>query len=460
MKFGPALVLALGALAAGPAFAQDWGSDSGGLPVPPTAQARQSELSAGLRALTPVERLKPLSVTDDSGVRISARVARKGTGDALLWELRWEPGAPWGAGTWVAFRDGLGRLREVRIILLEGTDAADHKLAQAGTWIRLVPQARGSRLDLFLAGRLVTGGWSVPGSLLDILDSPDSWLWDVTAEHLDWGSILPQQRWEDEKIDALRVRIHKSLSTMPTAPATLWWPDPKSGPAGTAGSGAPWGRWGSLPGTEGEATRGLGPWGVTLWVATGVIRGWKGGFPSAEALLVPRVSLPGYSQALVRDNLTEDPGFALDWIRNLGLAAFSQIHPQRPLTDDAADVTGLPFLDPVPAAGFGLEEFAAVAHLLAVTRPGQVYLAAVSTQTVGAKGAAASVSFQAPAVVLPWVGADHRVRVAVYAGPEELTWDQWLSRLPAPRKGVRPDHVALVALPLAATVELPVLPAR
>jgi len=444
------------------ASAQGWEGDQSALPVPATAAARQSELSVGLLAKTPVERLKAQTVKDPSGVTISVQLARKGSGENQLWELRWEPGAAWGPGTWIAFRDGLGRLREVRVILLEGSDGTDHKVAQAGSWLRLVPQSqgRGCRLDLFLAGRLVTGGWAVPSSLLEIMESPDPWLWETTSADLNWAALLPQHRWEDEKVEGLQVRMHKLLSTVPESASTLWWPDPQSGPAGTSSTGAPWGAWTLVPGLEGTATRGLGPWGVTLWTATGVLRGWKGPFVAWEALLEPRIELPGYSRALVPDNLTADPAFAMDWIRNLGLAVQKELYPTRPRTNASADVVGLPFLDPVAGAGYPVEDFPALVHLLAVTRPGQVYLASLSVEETAEKGASSSVTFHPPAVLLPWVGTDQRIRVAVYDGPRESTWDQWLAHLPKGRKGIRPDHIALTAMPLPSTVELPVLPAR
>jgi len=442
--------------------AQGWDGDQTSLPVPPTAAARQSDFSAALVAKLPVERLKAQTVKDPSGVTITVELARPGVGDALLWELRWEPGAPWGPGTWVAFRDGLGRLREVRIILLEASDGSDHKVAQAGSWLRLVPEAkgRGCRLDLFLAGRLVTGGWAVPASLLEVVASADPWLWQTTSANLDWNALVPQRRWEDEKVEALRVRMHKLLSTMPVSQTTLWWPDPHSGPAGTTSTGAPWGSWTPLPGLGETAVRGLGPWGVTLWTATGVLRGWKAPFPTLDALLETRTHLPGYSRALVPDDLTTDPAFAIDWIRNLGLAVHRELFPSRPRTDESADVVGLPFLDPVEGAGYPVDDFPALVHLLAVTRPGQVYLASLSVHQAAEKGFASAVSFREPAVLLPWVGPDQRVRVAVFDGPQESTWDQWLAHVPQGRKGVRPDHVALIALPLPPTVELPVLPAR
>jgi len=457
----PLLVLAV-LLMASALGAQGWDGDQTALPVPPTAAARQSDFSVGLVAKIPVERLKAQVVKDPSGTTITVELARKGVGDGLLWEMRWEPGASWGPGTWVAFRDGLGRLREIRVILLEASDGADHKVAQAGSWLRLVPEAqgRGCRLDLFLAGRLVTGGWAVMASLLEVMDSPDSWLWETTSANLDWNALLPQRRWEDEKVEALQVRMHKLLSTMPLAKTTLWWPDPQSGPTGTSSSGAPSGVWALVPGLEGPAFRGLGPWGVTLWTATGVLRGWGGKFPAREALLEPRIELPGYSRALVPDDLTANPAFAMDWIRNLGLAVFQQLYPSRPRNNASADVVGLPFLDPIVGAGYPVDDFPALVHLLAVTRPGQAYLASLSVQQVAEKGASSSVMFREPAVLLPWVGSDQRIRIAVFDGPRESTWDQWLAQVPKGRKGIRSDHVALTALPLPPTVELPVLPAR
>lgn len=439
--------------------AQGW--EAGASPVPVTAQARQSEFSQGILTQWPVERLKAQTVKDPSGVRISVRQVRSGQGEDQLWELRWEPGAEWGSGTWVAFRDGLGQLREVRILLLEASDGSGALVAQPGTWVRLVPQGagRGCRLDVFLAGRLVTGGWTLAGTLADAMGSHDSWLWDVTSQDIDWGALLPGHRWEDEKVEALRARMHKALSTMPTSPPTLWWPDPRSSSTGTAANGSPWGSWMLIPGLEGPATRGLGPWGVSLWAATGVVRGWKAPFFEMKDLLEPRVELPGYSRALVPDNLAADPAFALDWVRNLGLGVHKALYPSRPRTNESADVTGLPYLEPLPVAGYSVEDVPALVHLLAVTRPGQIYLASLSTQQVVEKGKASSVTFREPAVLLPWVGSDHKVRAVVYAGPQELTLAQWLAQVP-PRKGVRPDHIALVGLPLPPSVDLPVLPAR
>jgi hypothetical protein len=360
----------------------------------------------------------------------------------------------------VAFRDGLGRLREVRVILLEGSDGADHKIAQPGTWIRLVPMARGNntRIDLFLAGRLVTGGWTVPASLLEAMASDDTWLWETTAHSINWSSLLPQRRWDDEKVEALQVRIHKLLSSTPESRLAVWWPDARSSWTGTSETGAPWGAWVSLSEQPGPAVRGLGPWGVTLWTATGILRGWKGDFPTWQSLMEQRITMPGYSQANVPDDITTDPGFALDWIRNLGLAIHRVAHPSRPLTNESADVRDLPFLDSVPGVGYAAEDFPALIHLLAVTYPGQIYLATLSAQKADASDSPA-VTFQDPVVLLPWVGTDQRVRVSVFAGPREISWDHWLGTLPE-RRGVRPDHVVLVALPLPANMEFPVLPAR
>jgi hypothetical protein len=199
---------------------------------------------------------------------------------------------------------------------------------------------------------------------------------------------------------------------------------------------------------------------VSLWVTDGVLRGWKAEYLAWDALLEPRIELPGYSRALVAGDPSAEPGFGLDWIRNLGLQVFHTLYPNRPLTGEAADVTGVPFLEPVAGAGYSADEFPALVHLLAVTKPGTAYLATVSAQQAADKGAASSTVFREPAVILPWVGMDQRVRVAVWAGPQEMTWDQWLAQGTSARKGVRPDHVALVALPLPPTVELPLLPAR
>lgn len=435
--------------------AQGWDQGRGFLP--PTAAARTAAASVALVAKTPVERLKA-GTFDLDGVRVTSTLVRPGVGENLLWEFRWEPGAAWGPGTWVAFRDGLGRLRELRIILLEGSDGSDHRLAQTGTWVRLVPQSRGTRLDLFLAGRLVSGGWTVPGTLLDLVASPDTWVWDVTAEHLDWSALIPHRRWEDEKVETLVATLRKTLSTIPEAPTTLWWPDPRSGRAATTATGAPWGAWTPMPGRTGD--RGLGPWGVTHWVTLGVLRGWKGSDPTMESLLVPRIELPGYSRALVPEDLLGDPAFALDWIRNLALAVRSQLYPHRPVTDDAADAREVTLLEAIPGTGYAVEDFPALAHLLAVSQPGRVYLASFSTQVAGALGASAAVEFREPAVVLPWVGSDDRVRVSVFAGPQELTWAQWLQKFPQGRRGVRPDHIALTVLPLPAAVDMPLLPLR
>ena len=443
-----ALVLA-GRLAA-------WDGDQTVLPLPPSAEARTSDTAAGLLSRTPVERLKPQVVHDPSGVTVTAELVKKGEGENALWEFRWEPGAPWGPGTWVAFRDGLGRLREVRIILLEGSDSTDGKLAQPGTWVRLVPQGSGSRLDLFLAGRLVTGGWTVPGSLLDVMASSDTWLWDNTGD-IDWSAVVPKRRWEDEKVEALRAAMHKALSGMPLAAQTLWLPDPDSNADGTTEAGTPWGQWKTLGGDE--AARGMGPWGVTLWTADGVLRGWKAAPAVWNTLLRQRIVLPGYSQAYVPEP-GNDPALAVNWIRNLGLAVQQTLYPSRPLTDVSSDVKGLPLLDPVDAAGgYDVDDVPALAHLLAVTRPGQAYLVSLSEQTVE-DGVSSAVAFREPAVLLPWVGTDDRVHVVVYAGPSEQTWDQWRATFAPAAAGGREPHLMVIALPLPSQTLLPRLPLR
>lgn len=334
-------------LAVSAAGAQSWDGDQGPMTLPSTVTARTSDLSASLLAKLPVERLKPQVARDPSGTTVTVEQVKKGGGENTLWEMRWEPAEPWGPGTWVAFRDGLGRLREVRIILLEGSDAVDNKLAQPGTWVRLVPQGRSSRLDLFVAGRLVTGGWTVPGSLLDVMASSDTWIWEATPD-VDWGSVLPQRRWEDEKVEAVRAAMRKALSTVPLAAETVWLSDPQANSEGTAATGTPLGQWLTLAGTD--AGRGLGPWGVTLWAADGVLRGWKTAPMTWKALQRPRIVLPGYSEAFVPDP-ADDPALAINWIRNLGLAVQQTLYPTRGLTDTSADVKDLPFVSPADASG-------------------------------------------------------------------------------------------------------------
>lgn len=445
--------LAVGLLAvavAAPLASQDWNGSV--LPIPSTVDARLGDFSAGILAKTPIERLKP-QVVRDAGVTITVESVKDTQTNEPLWEFRWEPGAPWGPGTWVAFRDGLGRLRELRIIILEGSVAADNKLEQVGTWVRLVPQGRGSRLDLFLAGRLVTGGWTVPGSLLDVMASSDTWLWELGD--IDWTAVLPQHRWEDEKVEALRAALHKGLLGMPLSAETVWLSDPQSSVEGTTASGAPWGRWKTLTGSE--AGRGLGAWGVSLWTTDAVLRGWKAAPMAWNALLRPRIVLPGYSQAYVPDPV-DDPAFAVNWIRNLGLAVQQTLYPTRKLADTSADVRGLPFLE-ADSVGYSVDDFPALAHLLAVTRPGQAYLVSLGAQTVE-NGVSAALSFSAPAVLLPWVGADDRVHVVVYAGPGEQSWDQWLAEVHEVPVGGRGDRLMVVALPLPPQSVLPRLPLR
>ncbi|GEM_PF-3010661 len=431
--------------------------------VPPTAKARQSESSLQLLLKTPVERLKPQSLTleGEVPVNLTLRLAVAGKEDAQLWEYRYEPGESWGAGTWVVFRDGLGRLREIRIIILASRSDQDHRVGSNGTWVRLSPtkDLRRTRLDLFLAGRLVTGGWEVPGNLQDLVVSEDDWVWKRTQQQINWGELLPLARSEDSRIETLQGVVHKVLSTIPVDKTALWLQEPQTRPDGTDATGAPRGRWSRVPGQEGEAARGLGPWGLAHWFVTGVLRGWQSKPPELAKLLEPRSNLPGYSQALVPGDLTTDPSFSLDWIRNLGLTVFQARYPSRPVTNEGADVLSVPYLESQDSTGFATEDFAPLMHLLAVTKPGKAYLATLSTQSaVG--GAASAVKFQEPALVLPWVGLDGDVRVAIFQGPRELTRDQWLGAPGKTVAGTRPDHVILVEIPLPATVPLPVLPLR
>ncbi|MEI8093568.1 MAG: hypothetical protein WCG80_05105 [Spirochaetales bacterium] len=458
-----AFALAVALLAVFPLGASGWAGGQDEQAVPPSAQARQSEASLRLLIKTPVEKLKAQELTleqDGTPVKLSLRLAVKGTLDAQLWEYRYEPGQPWGPGTWVVFRDGLGRLREVRIVVLGQTAATDHRVDSTGTWVRLSPvkDGRRTRLDLFLAGRLVTGGWEVTGQLQDLVQSDDDWVFQQTANQIDWGALLPLARTEDARVESLQKTLHKTLSTIPVVKAGLWLEAPQSRVDGTDDTGAPLGHWGLVPGQEGEAQRGLGSWGVVHWLTTAVLRGWKAPVPDLKSLLVGRSNLPGYSQALVPGDLTTDPAFSLDWIRNLGLAVFQARYPSRPVSDTGADLTEVPYLDSQDKTGFAVDDFAPLMHLLATTKPGKAYLATLSSQSaVG--GAASAVHFREPSVVLPWVGNDGDVRVSIYQGPRELTREQWLATAKA-EAGARPDHVILVELPLPASVPLPVLPLR
>ena len=460
---GSLAVLLLTVLAL-PLQAAGWSGDQAELPVPATAEARQAEFSVQWLLKTPVEKLTPVSLNLPSAagvVKFNLRLAVPGTGADKLWEYRWEPGKPWGPGTWVVFRDGLGRLREVRVVVLGGTTDADNRVASTGTWVRLSPvkDSRRTRLDLFLAGRLVTGGWEVPGQLAELVLSEDDWLWTASQDEIDWGSLLPLPRHEDERVDSLQKSMHKALAPVPVVAASLWLPTRTERTDGADTVGIPQGQWGLLPGQEGHAVRGLGAWGVTHWFTMGVLRGWNAAFPALTSLVEPRSRLPGYSAALVTHNLSADPAFAYDWIRNLGLSVFAARYPTRPLADNSADVSSVPFLESQELTGYSVDDAAPLLHLLAVTQPGRAYLASLSVQAA-VKGVASSVTFLEPTILFPWVGADGDVRVVVFQGPRSISLAQWLKTGGSEKVGVRPDHVVLTELPLPTVVPLPLLPLR
>lgn len=458
--WGVGLAILLEVTLSAVAFCQSWDDPEPSTLIPGTAMARQSDRSLGWIARLPVEALKPVRDTSPEGVTMSARIVRSGKDDQLLWELRWEPGSPWGAGTWVAFRDGLGRIREVRVLLLGATSSDERGIKQSGTWVRLVPQGKTARMDLFLAGSLVSGGWTVAASLVDILQSEDGWLWNQTAKFIDWPEVYPQHRWEDEKTEVFRSIVHRTLATMPYSEKTLWIPSPKGSKSGTDDVGAPWGRWVVLGPGQGLSSRGLGPWGTSAWIASGLIRSWGGAFPPPESLWVSRTQLPGYSEALVPEDPVDDPAFGLDWTRNLGLALQATLYPDRPISDRSSDLHDVPYLTSVTDAGYSLDDAPALWQLLAVNHPGVIYLASRSHQNSSDQGQAGAVSFGNPVVVMPWVDKNNRLRVVVYDGPKEYGWDEWMKLTTTVTRGTRADHLMLTAFPLPNSPLLPVLPIR
>ena len=443
-------LLAYCLVAAFPLAADPWGETRSHL-IPSTLADRLDPKVQNLLFLTPAAQLRPvrlrLSPVDGHEVTFVVRKVRSGPEDQTLWELRLDVGRPYSAGCWIVFRDGLDRIREVRLILTGPVEPEGDLLANTGTWIRLTPKDGGptSRMDLFVAGRLVWGGWQVPTSLSEILKSPEQSLWDSTAQEVPWSVLIPQHTPADDQVEQLARLVEHALSTVPETRWGLWVPDPHSDAQGTDATGKPWGLWTSLENYR-LPERGLGPWGSTAWLTDSLCRAWKIPVPRVEDLLRPQSHLPGYSPAAPGEQPDHDPSLSLDWIRNLGLTLAQGLAPDRKLASDGADVLKVPFLDAEPQTGFNVDDLGPVLELLTALHPGRIYFAGLNQQVL-TQGMAGAVRFLDPAILFPWVGKDGNLRLKVISGTKAVPWQRWLGPLGQPA-GRRADHILLVAVDL------------
>ncbi len=444
------LLLAIGTLTATSLAADPWGETRSHL-IPSTLADRLDPKVQNLLFLTPAAYLRPVTLRlaplEGKSVTFVVRKVRSGPEDQTLWEFRLDIGQPYSAGCWIIFRDGLDRIREVRILLTAPVEPSGDLFANTGTWVRLTPKDGGptSRMDLFVAGRLVWGGWQIPASLAEILRSPEESLWSATAQEVPWSALIPQRTPGDEQVEHFATLVEHALSQIPQTRWGLWVPDPRGDAQGTDATGKPWGLWTSLENYQ-LPERGLGPWGSTAWLTDSLCRAWNFPIPSVQDLLRPQSHLPGYSPAAPGDSPDHDPSLSLDWIRNLGLTLAQGLAPDRKLTSDGADVLKVPFLDAEPQTGFNVDDLGPVLELLTAQHPGRIYFAGLNQQNLN-QGMAGAVRFLEPAILFPWVGQDGNLHLKVISGTKTVPWQTWLGPLGQPA-GRRADHILLVAVDL------------
>lgn len=341
------------AVVAAPAFA--------GLSLPETARARRSVLNSMLQARLPVPALERHLVPGS-----------RGEGPVVVYSERN------GAHLYYIFVPEVDGRHELvapgsYIVRRRVADGAFDQIKvftqrHEGSFVRIIPSGRLSRMELFVVNEQLLSNISVPISFEQLLALSFGELVSATASQVDWNVLAPEldhpgYRAVESMVAAVRDRL------------------PSLGDA-EDGAMDDLGRLVYIETLAAQTTEaGFNCSGFAKWIVDGLWLAREGGLLPIEPLKTRHPELRGTRWSRTVEHL-RDPFFGLDWTRNLavhvaslvGDESIESIHPE---SRDVRDVPAAAYIEDV---GYRIEDVMRVLYWLAVREPGNFYLGSVNNE--------------------------------------------------------------------------------
>lgn len=234
--------------------------------------------------------------------------------------------------------------------------------SEPGSFIRIHPAGRRSKMDVYLMDTLLYKGVVLPLSLKQIAVESFSKIVELSGFQVEWDLLTPvSQRPEDlitlSMINTLRENLVNVL-------------DADDGAMDENGE------YRFIDDLAENPDGGFNCSGFAKWVVDGLYQPVTGQLLSIEQLKEKHLDYRGnaWSEHL-EDN--RDPYFGLDWTRNLAMAILS---PKTDITvnPEVADVKSVPFFDYFEDVGYRIRDLEQVLYFLTRVEPGYFYLGSVN----------------------------------------------------------------------------------
>ena len=260
-------------------------------------------------------------------------------------------------GTWIIRRRlDNGDIDQIKIFL------QPHE----GSFLRLTPAGRTTRMEVSLAGAVVYRNVPVPISMQRALVASFEMIRRATAGIVDWGLLLV-----DADHPGYATVAEMVSSVRPLLPGL---PDAEDGAMDSEGNLV------FIETLEAMGVdRGFNCSGFAKWIVDGIYGPRTGRYLAVEPLKRKHLNHRGTPWSEPLED-SRDPWFGLDWTRNLAgaVAALDHDGVATVIEPTARDVRDVPFTPYIPNVGYAISDLQAVLYWLALREPGTIYLGSVS----------------------------------------------------------------------------------
>lgn len=259
-------------------------------------------------------------------------------------------------GTWIVRRNREnGDINQIKIFLQ----------SHEGSYIRLQPHGRNTRMEVSLGGYTLYRNIPVPVSMTRALTLPFSTLQRATAGLVDWNLVLVDPADPGYRLVAqLAEEVRRYLRYLP---------DAEDGAIDEAGSFVFIETLRAM-----EDNPGLNCSGFAKWVIDGMYHSRTGSWLPVADMRQKHLDLRGNPWSVAFED-QRDPWFGLDWTRNLATAMRALDRgPSAWDNPQAQDITTIPVAGYLPNVGYAVEDLPGVFYWLALKEPGNIYLGSVN----------------------------------------------------------------------------------
>ena len=301
--------------------------------------------------------------------------------------------------------------------------------SEPGSFLRIYPAGRRSKMDVYLMNTLLHKGVVLPMSLEQIALESFSRIIDLSGFQVEWDLLAqivqrPEDRITRSMIDALRGELENVRDS-------------------DDGAMDENGEYRFIDDLTENPESGFNCSGFSKWVVDGLYQPMTGKLLSIELLKGKHLEYRGnaWSENYEDDR---DPYFGLDWSRNLAVAMLPR---NRGIAADpeAADVKSVPFFDYYEDVGYRVRDLELILYFLARIEPGHFYLGSVNRDYGTDPVLKQHVHI---AVFFPYFDESGIFKAVVMERNRETGIDSLKTRYPA-------DHVHLVRLPVSASYKPP-----